>query len=250
MSKIYLKGFSYLGFLPTVVDGTSSYSASGTRVPIPSAVSCSKQDNKSTENIPADDNPAWDAETTWNSTTLTIVARQVALSVLKVLSGADVGTDGTIEEGEFDNSPEVALTYRGLRRDGGYRCYRYYRAKLTNMQLDMSTLGENSRADVTLTFECLPRSVDGKVRGTNDFAKTETDGMNTWLSQAISVSGASTQQMSLDNFTSISEVSELPDTGVYGVLYRLTDSDGTFDAGAYVYWSGSQYQEYEISDDE
>lgn len=250
MPKAYLKGFSNFGYLPSVSDSATAYTASGTRVKFEGAVSCSKADNRNTEKIAADDNPSWDTETTWDGTTLTTVVRQMELSHIQFLAGAD-SIESVVEEGVFDEAPEVALTFRALKKNGGYRAFRYYRCKLTGCECNLNTLGENTKADVALTFECTPRSCDGKVRGTADFTSDNVDGCLTWLAAAISktVSGSSSAP-ALDEFASIQQVASLPASAAFGVLYQLTaeSTDPAFDAYAFVYWNGSAYVEYAISD--
>lgn len=177
--KDYLKGFAGVKIFPTITDTEEAYSAAGEVISLEAAVSCSKVDNKASTAIAADDNPNWDTDNEWTDTDLTTVHRQVSLSTLEKLTGGELSEDDTFEEGVLDNAPEVAMVFRGLRRSGGYRGYRYYNCRLTKYEYTLNTKGgENKTADVTLTWKCGSRAIDSKVRGTKDF-DTVTE-YNTW----------------------------------------------------------------------
>jgi len=173
------------------------------------------------------------------------------LSHIQFLAGAE-SIESVVEEGIFDEAPYVALAFRALKKNGGYRAFRYYRCKLTGCECNLNTLGENNKADVTLTFECTPRSCDGKVRGTADFTSDNVAGCLAWLAAEISktVSGSSSVP-TLDEFESIQKVAALPSSAVFGVLYQLTaaSTSPAFDEGDFVYWNGSAYTAYAVSDD-
>ena len=171
MSAKGLKGFANLGAFPTVTDTTEAYSATGTKLAFIGASSCSVADNKEDFSIPGDDG-VYDEGSEWKTTTLSPVIHEIDLETLAALAGCDIDTAKTeIEEGTFDIPNTVALTFSALRRDGGYRLYRYYVCKLKSYSVSHSTKGSsNNGQPYTLTFSCLPRKIDGKIRGTMDIA--------------------------------------------------------------------------------
>ncbi len=164
-----LKGFAHLGIFPTIVDTVAAYSAAGTKLDFTGASSCSVNDNKEDFEIPGDDG-IYDSGSEWKTTTLTPIVHEVDLATLAALAGCDIDTAKTaIEEGTFDIPNMVATTFTALRRDGGYRCYRYYCCKLKSYSVSHATKGtSNDGQPYTLTFECMPRKIDGKIRGTSD----------------------------------------------------------------------------------
>jgi len=183
MAQKYLNGFADLGYFKILTDDTSLYATdtvSG-RKSMTGARSCNKTDNKQTANIPADDNPAWDTLSDWQATTLTIVMRFVTIEQLAFLSGATMNTSNTgFEEGTYDAAPFVALNFRAAIAAGGFRLFRYYRAKLTSAEVNHQTKGESTDPqDYTLTFECSARAVDNKVRGVEEVA--DLAAANLWL---------------------------------------------------------------------
>lgn len=179
MSKKYLKGFSKLGYIPVTANTDAAYTATGERVVLAGAQSCSPTDNKTDFSIPADD-VVYDSGSEWTSTTLTITVAEMSLSDLGDLGGADfTEADELLEEGAFDAPPENALTFAALRADGGYRLYRYYAAKCTGYKVTHNTKGQSNDAQTyELTFEATPRKIDGKIRGTTDTAQGDA---LTWL---------------------------------------------------------------------
>ena len=183
VKKIRLKGFSALGYFPGIEDLLEEYLAEEARVPLYGAVSCSKSDTKTSTLIAADDDPQWDREDDWTETTLTIVVRQAELKDLATFVGADYEepTNGPeMEESTLDESPPVALNFRGLKGGGGYRCFRYYNARLISYEVTPTTKGEGTGTqDYTLNFSCKGRAYDGRVRGTKDF--DSADGVSAWL---------------------------------------------------------------------
>lgn len=166
-----LKGFANFGVFPTVVDTAAAYSASGTKLTLIGASSCSVNDNREDFSIPGDDG-IYDDGSEWKSTDLVPVVHEIDLAQLAALAGCDINTAKTaIEEGTFDIPGAVALVFTALRRDGGYRCYRYYRCRLKGYSVSHSTKGTSTDGQpYTLTFSCLPRKIDGKIRGTEDVA--------------------------------------------------------------------------------
>ncbi len=242
----YLKGFSALGYFPVTADTSSAYAVGATRTLIPSAVSCSKTDNRNTLAIAADDNPEWDYENELASVDLSITVREMSLADLRFLAGAEIGEDGTTEEGSFDDAPIVALNFRGLKKGNGYRGFRYYAAKLTSYENTLSTKGEsNSAPTVVLHFHCMPRNADGKIRGKNDFSTGAA--CDTWLAAIPSV-GEQSDNPPVKYFTEIVQVSALPAEPSLTALYVLTASakvgDATYAAGDTLYYDGTAWKPY------
>jgi hypothetical protein len=90
-----------------------------------------------------------------------------------------------LEEGTFDIPDPVAPTFSALRRDGGYRLYRYYVAKLQSYSVSHSTKGvSNDGQPYKFTFKALPRKIDGKIRNTHDIAQGDP---LTWLNSIPSL---------------------------------------------------------------
>ena len=98
MGKKYLKGFANLGMLP-VTENTS-------------AASCSPTDNREDFSIPGDDG-IYDSGAEWQSTDLVITVNEMSLELLAFIGGVDVeDVVDELEEGVFDNPPELAITFR------------------------------------------------------------------------------------------------------------------------------------------
>ena len=170
-NKLYLKGFSNFGYHKIKDDDAEKYSGAGERVKVPSARTCSPTDNRTDFSINADDG-VWDSGSDWESTTLEIAVAQMELPTLAELTGATVNEDNSIDEGPLDNAPSIAPAFAALGADGGYRLYRYYSAKATNIAISHTTKGESTDAQVyTITFKATPRKCDGKIRSTTDVAK-------------------------------------------------------------------------------
>lgn len=173
MGKKYLKGFSNFGFHKVSEDTEDKYSVTGSRIKIMSAKSCSPSDNRADFKINADDG-VWDSGSDWTDTTNEIVFVEMDITKLAEMIGATVNEDGSIDESNLDVAPVLALTYAALRADGGYRLYKYYSATVTNVSVSHTTKGENSDSqNYTVTFSCIPRKCDGKIRSTLDIAKGE-----------------------------------------------------------------------------
>ena len=191
MSADYLKGFSNFGYFPVNENTETKYGVTAPRTKLEGAYSCSKADNKSGTDIPADDNPAWDTENEWSTTDLTVVLRQIELKALSALCGVEFKEGETFEEGSLDNAPIVALNFRGMKRSGGYRAFRYYCAQLQDYEFTLTTREQGGKvADVTLKFKCKTRRIDNKMRGTQDFATSEA--AEAWLATIPTVPAAST----------------------------------------------------------
>lgn len=179
MGKKYLKGFANFGVIPVTQNTIEGYKATGERTVFPGARSCAPTDNKEEYSIPGDDG-IYDSGSDWKDTTLVTTVNEMSLENLALIGGCDVKqiSDG-LEEGTFDNPPELAPTFSALRADGGYRLYRYYVAKCTGYKISHTTRGENNDAQTyELTWKCAPRIYDGKIRGTKDIEKGEA---LTWL---------------------------------------------------------------------
>ena len=170
--KKALIGFSNLGVIDDVTDEFDEYSAAGEKTSLVGAYSCSPTDNKPEYTIPADDGN-YDEGAEWEDTDIDIDVREMELKNLAKMSGAEFDTTEDLqEEGTFDDPVPLALTFASLRRDQGYRLFRYYVCKLMSYSVSHQTKGES--ADVqnyTLHIKCLPRKVDNKIRGTKDIAK-------------------------------------------------------------------------------
>lgn len=184
--KIGLKGFAGVGIFPEVSDTEAEYSAAGQKIDFVGASSGSFTDNREDFEILGDDG-IYDSGADWTSTDVDVTIHEIDLASLAKLSGCDIDeTKKAIEEGTLDIPQTVCLVYRALRRDGGYRCYRYYNCKLTNYSVNHNTKGSsNDGQPYTLTFKCIPRAVDGKIRGTADTANLAE--ANTWLSSIPTV---------------------------------------------------------------
>lgn len=169
--KKYLKGFANLGYSKLTENTTEKYAAEKIKK-IPGAKSCTPTDNRSEYEIDADDG-VWDSGSEWTDTTQEITIVETDLKTLSEITGAEFKTDEELmEEGVFDNAPEIALTYSALNASGGYRLFRYYCCKATNYKVTHTTRGESNDAQsYTITFKCTPRKIDGKIRGTKDVAK-------------------------------------------------------------------------------
>lgn len=246
--KEYLKGFGGVGYFKTVSDENSGYSVTGTRKAIESAVSCSKADNRTVQAIAADDNPNWDVDSELTDTTLTMVFRQVPLDTLADLTGGSVSTDGTFEEGAFDEAPMRALTFCGLKKGGGYRGYRYYCCRLQSYEYTLQTKGTASGqvADVTLTWRCSPRAADGKIRGSKDFSTVSA--CQTWLASIPTV-GETSDKPPVQAFDTLAQVSSLPTEDIdMRTLYILTSavsvSGTSYSAGDCLYYTGTAWAKY------
>lgn len=167
--KKYLKGFANLGYIPVVVDAAGTYTAGSTYTAIPGAVSCSTNNNKEDFKIRADDG-IWDSGAEWDDSELTIVITEMELALYAALTGSTY-TNGVMEETTLDEAPVVALTFSALRADGGYRLFRYYCCKCTDIKVSHTTKGQSKDAQTyELTFDVLPRKLDNSVRGTKDVA--------------------------------------------------------------------------------
>ena len=170
--KKYLKGFANLGFFEVLTNTLSAYACGTDRATLIGASSCSPTDNKTDFSIPADDG-IYDSGSDWTDTTLVITVLEADLANLAQLIGAEFDTE--LKEGTFDEPNEVALTFSALRRDGGYRLYRYFCCKCTGYKVTHNTKGTNNDAQsYELTFKCTPREIDHLIRTTKDINKGET----------------------------------------------------------------------------
>lgn len=188
--KIGLKGFSAFGIFPEITDTAAEYSAAGEKIEFVGASSCSVTDNREDFEIPGDDG-VYDSGSEWTSTDFEVTVHEAELSGIASLAGCTIDTaKKAIEEGVFDIPKTVAAVYRALRRDGGYRCYRYYNCKLKSYTVNHSTKGSSNDGQAyTFKFGCLPRAVDGMIRGTADVANAAES--LTWLASIpkVTISG-------------------------------------------------------------
>ena len=184
--KIGLKGFSALGIFTNVSNTAAEYSVSGTKLELVGASSGSITDNREDYEIPGDD-AVYENGSDWTSTDVEVVVHEIDLATLSALAGCTIDeAKAAIEEGVFDIPDTVAIVYRALRRDGGYRCYRYYNCKLKSYSVSHSTKGSSSDGQpYTLKFGCLPREIDGMIRGTADVANAAAAA--TWLASIPTV---------------------------------------------------------------
>lgn len=176
--KKYLKGFANFGFTRITENTDESYTAE-TRSKLVSAVSCTPTDNRTEFSIPADDG-IWDEGSDWTDTTLEVAFVEAELKLMAEMTGADFSeTDSELSESSLDVAPEIAITFSALRADGGYRLFRYYACKCTNIKITHNTKGSNNNNDqYTVTFKATPRKCDKKIRSTKDINKGE---LLTWL---------------------------------------------------------------------
>ncbi len=167
MAKKYLKGFNNFGYLPVTLNEIGAYTVDDTKyTAVPGGKSCAPTDNKTDFSIPADDG-VWDAGSDWTDTTLVVTVVETELKTLADLCGAKFDTE--MDEGTLDEAPEVALTFSALRRDGGYRMYRYFAARCTGYKVTHTTKGDSNDAQAyELTFKCTPRKSDNLIRATKD----------------------------------------------------------------------------------
>lgn len=167
--KKYLKGLANLGFFEVLTNTLSAYACNTDRIELVGASSCAPTDNKTDFSIPADDS-VYDSGSDWTDTTLVITVLEADLANLAQLIGAEFDTE--LKEGTFDEPNEVALTFSALRRDGGYRLYRYFCCKCTGYKVTHNTKGTNNDAQAyELTFKCTPRKLDNLIRATKDVDK-------------------------------------------------------------------------------
>ena len=166
-----LKGFSEFRAFPTVADTAASYSASGTPLQFVGASNCNVSDNRQEFSIPGDDG-IYDSGSELTGVDVEVTIHEVDLEQLAALTGCTINEVKTaIEEGSFDIPNMMAIAYRALRRDGGYRCFRYYCAKLISYSVEHKTKGTSTDGQpYKLKFKCIPRKVDGFVRGIEDVA--------------------------------------------------------------------------------
>ena len=167
--KKYLKGFANLGFFEVLTNTTSAYTCGTDRTDVVGAASCAPTDNKTDYTIYADDG-IYDSGSEWTDTTLVISVQEMELETLGKMIGAEFDTE--LKEGVFDETNEVALTFSALRKDGGYRLYRYFSCKCTGYKVTHNTKGANTESQTyELTFKCSPRKMDNLVRTTKDVDK-------------------------------------------------------------------------------
>lgn len=167
--KKYLKGFANLGVFEVIANTIKAYTCGTDRTELIGAKTCAPTDNKTEFTIRADDG-VYDSGSDWTDTTLVITVLEAELANLGNMLGAEFDTE--LKEGVFDEPKEVALTFSALRRDGGYRLYRYFSCKLTGYKVSHTTKGDNNDAQsYELTFKASPRAIDGLVRTTKDIDK-------------------------------------------------------------------------------
>lgn len=186
----YLKGFSNFGYLPVTKNDSDGYTVDDTKYKsIPGGISCSPTDNRESFEIPADDG-IWDSGAEWTDTDMDVTIAESELKTIAEVTGADYDEElFETEEGTFDNAPEIALTFSALRRDGGYRLYRYYSARCTGYTVSHQTKGSsNDSQNYTFHFKCMPRKNDGKIRAARDIEKGES--LN-WIKSFAKTSGGS-----------------------------------------------------------
>ena len=184
-----LKGFSSLVFFPLVSDTATEYKTEEEPIKMIGARSGNFSDNRTDFNIPGDDG-TYDSGSEWEYTDVEVVVNEMDLVDLGKFAGATAEeTKTAIEEGIFDIPTSGALGYRALRRDGGYRCFRYYHSTLLSYSVNHETKGSNSDGQAyTLRFRCVARIIDGKIRGTEDV--TNAKEAEEWLASIPTVTAA------------------------------------------------------------
>lgn len=179
MGKKYLRGFADFGIFPIEEDTDKAYSV-GTRVPLIGAVSCAPTDNKTAYTIPADDG-IYDSGSVWDTSTVVVNVTEAELEHLAMMTGAEFDKSKSLmEETTVDNAKPIAMNYKALRGDKGYRMFRWYSAKLTSYKITHNTKKEGApeQQNYELTFTCYGRKCDDKIRGTADTDESTT---TTWL---------------------------------------------------------------------
>lgn len=191
MPKLGLIGFKQLSYFPLIENTATKYTP-GTKALLVGARSCTVEDVKEEFNIPGDDG-TYDSGADLQNVKLVIGVNEMSLADLSALTGAqfDSTTVKELNESNLDAAPSVALTFCSLRRDGLYRMFRYYNAKLTSAKVDLRTKGDtgNEVNQYQLTFECVPRVVvntEATPAETKPLIRTtkDTDGSSvtlTWL---------------------------------------------------------------------
>lgn len=173
----YLKGFSAFSYFPVTEDTTAAYTATP-KTPLVGAQSLSPSDTRNDFKIDADDG-VYDQGSDYDSTELVVTVAEMALENLAELTGATYDeTEQVMTEKDVDIAPPVALTFRALLSNGGYRLYKYYACKLTGYKVSHKTRGSDSAATYELTFKAAGRGMDGFVRDTKDIALGDPQ---TWL---------------------------------------------------------------------
>ena len=191
MGKKALKGFGNVKYFPLTANTSAAYTPTnpGSALGV-GARSCTASDTRNEYKIPGDDG-IYDQGSEYESTELQISVNEMPLEVLAALTGADYDdlTD-VMSEGELDNAPEVALSFSGLRSDGGYRLYQYLCCKLTSYKADLKARLDNGNdvSQYQLTFLCLGRTADKKVRLTRDVDKPVGGAADlTWLNTVAAI---------------------------------------------------------------
>lgn len=164
MAKKGLIGFANLSYFPLTENTATKYTP-GTKASLVGARSCTVEDVREEYKIPGDDG-IYDSGSDLQSVTLTINVNEMDLKDLAALSGAyydDAAGTGAKElcDSAMDAAPMVALTFSSMRRDGEYRMFRYYNAKLMSAKVDLRTKGDtgNEVNQYQLTFSCTPRPI-------------------------------------------------------------------------------------------
>lgn len=194
MGKKALKGFGNVKYFTLTANTAAAYTPMnpGKALGV-GARSCTAGDTRNEYKIPGDDG-IYDQGSEYESTELQIAVNEMPLEVLSDLTGAEYDdATSVMSEGELDNAPEVALSFSGLRADGGYRLYQYLCCKLTGYKVDLKARLDNGNdvSQYQLTFLCLGRAADKKVRLTKDVDKPTSGAIDlTWLNTVATVPAA------------------------------------------------------------
>ena len=183
-----IKGFSALRFWPVTSNTTSAYSV-GEKTEIPTVVSATCERQMEDFSLNADDG-IYDSGADYTGENWEIVVQELSLELMADLDGADFDAEsGTYSWGPDKVAPEIAFGFRALKRDGTYRMVKYYSARVTNIQTEYRTKGENHEGSpYTISLSTATRIADNKVFTQQD-SESSTD--LTWLDtvDAIPVAG-------------------------------------------------------------
>ena len=173
-----LRGFANLRVFPVTTNDSTTY-AVGTKVAIPSAVSCSMDRSVQDFTLYADDG-VYDSGSDFQSETLEIVVQELPLELQAELEGGEYDDEtSTYTWGPEVVAPELAVGFSALQRDGGYLMVQYYSCRVSSIQVEYNTKGSSQDGSpYTITLQASTRVADGAL-----FRKSECTGKSglTWL---------------------------------------------------------------------
>lgn len=163
MAKKGLKGFANLRVFPVTTNNDTTY-AVGEKVLIPSVVSGTTDLSVQDYTLYADDG-IYDSGSDFQSATLEVVVQELPLELHATLDGAEYDEEtGVYAWGPGVVSPELALGFSALMRNGGYLMVQYYSVKATSIKVDYATKGSNQEGSpYTITFQASTRMADNTL---------------------------------------------------------------------------------------